>query len=136
MPGAAASYSFLFNLVAQLADKFPPPSVVPTPTFQLAFSSLVFLQLSVGLCWKWDFQNDRSLEKTLENNCFNTARSCGLAYSFAPCAIKSEKPSRQKPVMLKQERDGRRDAKVVKRLCHGRESQHRFPEGLSPPAVL
>lgn len=50
VPGAAALYSFLFNLVVQLADEIPSPSVVPTPTLQF-----VLLQLSVGLCWKWDF---------------------------------------------------------------------------------
>jgi len=55
VPGAAALCSFLFNLVVQLADEIPPPSVVPTPTLQFAFSSVVLLQLSVALCWKWDF---------------------------------------------------------------------------------
>lgn len=137
VPGAAALYSFLFNLVVQLADKIPPPSVFPKPTLQFSFllrcalATACRVLLEMGLL-KWPIFG-KKIRKQL---CFNTAHSCGLVYSFAPCTITSTIPSRQKSVMLKQEWDGRRAANVVNRLCHGRELQHRFPKECSPPAVL
>lgn len=78
--------------------------------------------------------NDLYLEKKIK--CFNIAHFCSLDYSFAPCEITSENWSRQKSVMLKQKHSGRRDANMVNSFCHGRGSQHRFPEGHSSPAVL
>lgn len=136
VPGAAGLYSFLFYLLVQLADEIPPPSLFPPP-----HRSLLIPQLRSCNCL-WDFAGNGTFKMShLWKNfrkllCFSTTDSCGLAYSFAPCAITSEKLSRQKSVMLKQEQDWRRDTKVVSRLCCGRELQYWFPEGRSPSAVL
>lgn len=63
MPEAAALYSFLFNLVVQMAEEIPPPSVIPTPALKFVFScSLVTV---CELHCKWGFYNDPSLEKKI-----------------------------------------------------------------------
>lgn len=113
VPGAAGLYSFLFYLLVQIADEIPLLSLFPPP-----HHSLLIPQLCSCNCL-WDFAGNGTFKMShLWKNfrkllCFSTTDSCGLAYSFAPCAITSEKLSRQKSVMLKQEQDWRRDTKVV-----------------------
>lgn len=53
LPEAAALYCFLFNLVVQMAEEIPPPSVIPTPALQFVFSCS--LATVCGLYSKWDF---------------------------------------------------------------------------------
>lgn len=95
VPEAATLYRFLFNLVAQMAEEIPPPSVIPTPALQVVFSCS--LATVCGFYCRRDFYNDPSLEKKklkLKNRCFSIAHSRGLAYSFAPFGITSENWSR------------------------------------------
>lgn len=82
IPGAAALYSFLYNLVVQMAEEVPLPSVILSPALQFVFSCSP--ATVCGLYCTWDFCNDPSLGKNkLKNKCFSIAYSCSLVYSLA-----------------------------------------------------
>lgn len=124
-------------MLVQLADEIPPLSLFPPPHHSLLSPQLWSCNSPWDFAGNGTFKMNHLWKKNFRKLlCFSKTDSCGLAYSFAPCAITSEKLSRQKSVMLKQEQDWRRDTKVVSRLCCGRDLHHRFPEGCSPPAVL